>query len=234
MNTIHCRAAHVTGRDHTLSQRNRQDSHTLIETDEYVIGVVCDGCGEGTRSEVGAALASQFIAGRAADLLHAGICPLRLPPLLYRATVDFLKELLDLVRPTNLKQFSMDHLLFTVLGVVITPTAGAIFAAGDGLITIDNQVYQRDENNCPSYIGYHLFPPTSLAGSRPLECEFDVYPLGPDWRRLAIASDGFELELLPGVWGLKQPRALQRKFNVWSDQDHRFRDDATLLLMERD
>src|SRR5262249_39126815 len=108
MHGIYPHAAHSIGRDHILAQKNYQDAHALIQTDTHIIGVICDGCGEGVRSEVGAALAAEFIAARASDLLESGICPARLPPLLYTATVDFLKGLIELLKPTNPAQFSMD------------------------------------------------------------------------------------------------------------------------------
>jgi hypothetical protein len=226
MKTLQVRAGQVIGRDHIQRQTNCQDSYAVIETDEYAVGVVCDGCGEGRRSEVGAALAANFLTERMIALLRQGVTLRELSEILYAQTVEFLRGLIHLVRPSDVLCFIKDQLLFTTLGFVATDEGGLIFAAGDGLINFDEKINIRDENNRPNYIAYNLL-------DLPIQPRFDVFSLRAEWRRLAIASDGFEPALLPQVWGHTHPRGLQRKLNVWSDQERRFRDDATLIVVER-
>jgi hypothetical protein len=224
---ITIRTGQIIGRDHMARQANCQDGYVILQTERYTAAIVCDGCGEGRRSEVGAALAADVLARQAAALLDEGCGLDSLPALLHDWTLGFLGGLLTLAQPTHPARFIHDHLLFTVLGIVVTEQGGLIFAAGDGLIAVDEQVIVRDEGNRPSYIAYHLLDGCDL----PLG--FDVITLPPDWTCAAIASDGFEPELLPGVWGLTHPRGLQRRLNAWSNNERRFRDDATIITLER-
>lgn len=226
MDTIQVRAGQIIGRDHLARQANCQDSYALIERDAYLIGVVCDGCGEGQHSEVGATLAAPYLADQLACLLDKGEALERLPDLSGDKALNFLRSLLGVIRPSNNAAFIKDYFLFTLLGMVVTPTAGIIFAAGDGTIMINDQVMIRDQSNTPEYLAYRLLEPT-----RP--SRVDVYQLDPTWQRAAIMSDGFETVLLPQIWGYDHPRGLQRKLNFWSGEQHRFRDDATIIAAER-
>lgn len=227
---IRARAGRVLGRDHLLRAANCQDSHALYHDDQYTIGIVCDGCGEGANSEFGAAAAAHFLNGEALRLLRAGTAPADLPAALYARLREMLNGLLSLIAPPNRVTFIRDYLLFTVLGVVIADGQAVIFAAGDGLIAIDETITQRDEGNAPRYPAYHLLEAPHQPADLP--SGFEVYTVPAGWQRLAIGSDGFDVALLPEVWGFANPRALQRKMNVWNEQDHRFRDDATLITVE--
>ncbi len=232
MHGIRLRAGQIVGRDHMLRQANCQDSHAVVEASSHLVAVVCDGSGSGLHSEVGAALAAEFVAARASALLAEGRPPAELPATLYPETVQFLRQLVGLVRPADPARFAREHLLFTILGIALTADSAVIFAAGDGLIAVDDCLTIRDEGNMPKYIGYHLFDSTALEGEVPPPA-FDVCQPEPGWRRLAVATDGFERDRLALLWGWAHPRAVQRKLNAWSDQEHRFRDDATVILVER-
>jgi hypothetical protein len=232
MHNIHVRAGSIIGIDHAQRQTNCQDSYSLIETEQEVIGIVCDGCSEGAHSEVGATLAARYLAQQAAHLLAHGTTLLDMPVHLHTRLISFLNEFVCLMQPENPVEFIRQHLLFTVVGTVITPSGGVIFTAGDGMVAIDATAVTIDQSNQPAYIAYHL-----LLGHLPrnfhLPDTFDVVELPPDWQRAAVASDGFVPDLLPQVWGLKHARGLQRKLNVWGSQERRFRDDATIIAIER-
>lgn len=229
---LNVRTAQVIGRDHILRGINCQDSYAVIERDAYAIGVICDGCGEGKKSEIGATLAADYLAGKAAKLFDAGILLADLPGLLYPHMIDYLRDLVQVSEPGNPFGFICDHLLFTILGMIVTRDGGVIFAAGDGLVMIDDDVNVRDQGNQPSYIAYHLLAPAGING-RELPDSFDIYALPDDWERLVIASDGFEVDLLSDLWDITHPRGLQRRLNLWSNREHRFHDDATLITLER-
>lgn len=224
---ITIRAGQIIGRDHMARQLNSQDSYTVLKTERHAVGILCDGCGEGRRSEVGAALASEFLAELALALLRDGHELDTLPDLLYGGALGFLRGLVNLVQPPQPERFIHDHLLFTVLGIVVSGETGLIFAAGDGTIVIDDHTILRDENNTPSYLAYHLIDGCDTPMG------FDVLSLPDEWTRAAIASDGFETALLPDVWELTHVRGLQRKLNAWSNLERRFRDDATIITLER-
>lgn len=232
MKNIQVCTGQIIGLDHTRRQVNCQDSHTLIESDDYLVGVVCDGCGEGLRSEVGAALATGYIAGQAAGLLEDGFGPEAIPGILHQRTLSYLDNLVALTQPVNRVQFIQNHLLFTIVGLILTEGSGVIFTAGDGLLAMDEETMDIDQSNRPAYIAYHLLQ-DHLEDRFHLPDGFQVVTLPPDWQRLAITSDGFVPELLPQVWRLKHPRGLQRKLNVWANQERRFQDDATIIAVER-
>ncbi len=231
MNGIRVRVGQTLGLDHQLKQRNCQDGYALHVLADSVIGVVCDGCSEGEHSEVGAILGAQYVSAQAA-LLLAEKTPLNdLPPLLYARLIAYLEHLTVLSTPSNRVGFVRDYLLFTVLILIITEEGALMLSAGDGLIVIDEQIECIDQNNAPSYAAYQLVPdylPTSFR----MPEGFRIHPIG-DWQRLAIGTDGFLPDLLAEVWGMAHMRGLQRKMNVWSTQARHFRDDATLITVER-
>lgn len=71
--TLRARAGRVIGRDHILRAANCQDAFALIERPEVLVGVVCDGCGEGAHSEVGATLGAAFISAQISRLIAEGV-----------------------------------------------------------------------------------------------------------------------------------------------------------------
>lgn len=230
--TFHVRAGRVIGRDHMLRQANCQDSYAVVERPNLLVAVVCDGSGSGRYSEFGSLLGAQYVATRAAEHLQAGIPADQLPAVLHAQLVTFLGDLRDLVRPIDPVAFVREHLLFTILGVAITDGVGVIFSAGDGTVILDDEVNLIDQNNTPQYIAYHLLSAAELGDYTPAS-GFAMLPLPADWQRLALASDGFEPDLSAYLWGHQHPRGLQRRLNGLSNTQHRFRDDATVIAIER-
>jgi hypothetical protein len=231
MNGIRVHVGQSLGLDHQLKQRNCQDSYALHETTNAIIGVVCDGCSEGPRSEVGAALGAQYLAVQAAQLLSQSTPLADVPDRLYKDLIDYLRQITDLSMPHNRVGFVRDHLLFTALVLIITQEGALLLSAGDGLIVTDEQVECIEQNNMPSYIAYNLLP-EYLPSTFKMPQGFEIRTV-TDWQQLAIGSDGFAQDLLPNVWGMIHARGLQRKMNVWAEQGRHFRDDATLITVER-
>lgn len=231
MNGIRVHVGQSLGLDHQLKQRNCQDSYALHESSRAIIGVVCDGCSEGPRSEVGAALGAHYLVVQAAQLLEQSIPLADLPDRLYQDLIAYLRQITDLSMPPNRVGFVRDHLLFTALVLIITQEGALLLSAGDGLIVTDEQIECIEQNNMPSYIAYNLLP-EYLPSTFKMPKGFEVRTV-TDWQQLAIGSDGFLPDLLPNVWGMIHTRGLQRKMNVWAEQGRHFRDDATLITVER-
>lgn len=229
---IQARVGQIVGHDHMARRVNCQDGYALLQTDDFVIGVVCDGCGEGKHSEIGAKLAAQYLAGQILSLLEEDVPLAEMPALLHTRLIAYLDELVQVSKPLQPLQFIKENLLFTTLGVVCNKEDSLLFAAGDGTILIDETLHRINQNNQPMYIAYNLIEP-ELLGDFIMPEGFEVYPCDSSWQRLAIASDGFDEDLFPKVWGQKNVRGLQRRVNVWSDRERRFRDDATLITVER-
>src|SRR5437867_3242541 len=202
----------VTGRNHILDGKNCQDAlHQLaFERDgkTYIVGAIADGCGEGTHSEVGAQLAVQFIPYTVRDLLQQGISFENLPTLLFEKLIDFLKNLIDSYNFSDIHEyikFVHEHLLFTLIGFIIAPENTIVFAAGDGVVLINDDIYLREQDNTPTYIGYHLIEQRYLQAGPSLTA-FDLYHVPSDiLKRMAIGSDAWlsERALLDQIWVMK-------------------------------
>lgn len=232
----------VPGRSHILDARNCQDALSSItfeiNSKSYVAGVVADGCGGGKHSEVGAQLAVQFIPREIRRLVKNGLPLEPIPNLIFEHLIHFLKTIVaaynfaDLV---ELAHFVNHHFLFTVLGFIVGPEQTLVFAAGDGIVIINDDIHLRDQHNAPAYIGYHLVDRRYLGeDATPLAYTFDLYTVPTETlKRLAIGSDAWmeEQALLDQVWGLKPPAGLQLQMNRWSDARH-LKDDASMIVVE--
>lgn len=250
MQGFQVRAATIIGRDHMFRQANCQDAYAFVESNEYIFGLVTDGCGEGAHSEVGAKLLAKFVVEEINLLLASGVSIKEIPSVLFPHCLEFLRRLsffleapvsrektkwpwlwLDHFSPSL--KFVKNYLLCTILGFVMDETQGIIFAVGDGLIIINEEMIVRDEEDKPNYIAYHLVDEQFLEKADQLPEKFDVYQFEVgNLEHLAIATDGFESELVKEIWGHTHPRGLQRKFNLWSREKH-FQDDSTIIVVER-
>ncbi|MFN7131809.1 MAG: protein phosphatase 2C domain-containing protein, partial [Myxococcales bacterium] len=59
--TLQIAAGSVIGRLHANAGRNNQDAFDVSVGPEVAVAVVCDGCGSGARSEVGAVLGARLL-----------------------------------------------------------------------------------------------------------------------------------------------------------------------------
>lgn len=230
----------VPGRSHILDARNCQDALCSMSFEyngqPYIVGVIADGCGEGKHSEVGAELAVQFIAYEVRRLVQDG--KVDIPQTLFERLIHFLKGIVGAYNFSDVREFVKfvnNHLLFTVIGFIVSPEQTLVFAAGDGIVVLNDEVHLREQNNAPAYIGYQLIDRRYLqANTSPLPTTFDMYSLPTkSLKRLAIGSDAWisEQPLLDQVWDTKMAAGLQLQMNKWSDARH-FKDDASMVLLE--
>ncbi|KKQ91914.1 MAG: hypothetical protein UU16_C0015G0010 [Candidatus Woesebacteria bacterium GW2011_GWA2_40_7] len=241
---IRVRSAQAIGRSHLLGGKNRQDALKtgMVEVDgeKIVYGVICDGCSEGETSEVGANLATSFIGRQIEILVKSHISLDRIPWILHKRTVGFLKDILGKISfdsPNARVLYIKNNLLFTILGFIYTERETLIFAQGDGDTVVNDELTIRDENNIPRYIGYSLVERKFLSSNAsPVQTDFDVFYLnGESFNRLAIASDALSEEpsFLVDLWGHINPIGLQRRVNVWSLVNHKFQDDLSIITLEK-
>ncbi len=148
-------AGSTIGRDHREMGRNYQDAWVLQQTDGLTIGVVADGCGSGRFSEVGARLGSmllasnlreQFMTGRGINWARA------------QRQVLARLDLVAVMSGSGYRQFVEDHFLFTLVGIAMTPVITTVFALGDGVVAINDEVRRLGPfpDNMPPYLGYGL------------------------------------------------------------------------------
>lgn len=237
----------ITGRNHLVYGLNCQDSiltkEFVLKEKTYYIGAISDGCGEGKRSEVGAHLAVSYLVNKTYELILSNTEEEDIPPLLFRGLVETLGNLKNSVLSHNSSaeedvNFIKEHLLFTALGYLITPSLCLIYALGDGVVLLNDFIDIRDENNHPNYIAYNLIDERYLKKSRrPLPKLFDVYRIPTtSLERLAIGTDAWEDELgvLVSLWDEKICKNVQRTMNVLSSKEKRFKDDGAIIIVKRE
>jgi Protein phosphatase 2C len=151
-----------TGHAHVAAGRNNQDAFCWASDIDWLVAVVCDGCGSAPRSEVGAQIGSRLLVQAAGRWLRSGLDGAEL---LEQVRQDVLASVRLLARDMSFDQASFsqtvaDHFLFTVVGVVITAREATTFSLGDGLVVINGERTQLGPfpNNEPPYLGYALLP----------------------------------------------------------------------------
>ena len=60
----------IIGRNHVLAGKNNQDAYRIVANEKFIIAVMCDGCGSGKHSEVGAKLGARVVSNALADILN--------------------------------------------------------------------------------------------------------------------------------------------------------------------
>jgi len=175
----------VIGRHHRRAGRGCQDAYAWTRAGDAVVAAVCDGCGSGRRSEVGAALGArlwtQAVARRLGGTGDAG------DPALWAGARDDVAGHLAAVAAAmggDLVATVAEHFLFTSLVAVLTPRHAVVHAIGDGVYAIDDTVHVLGpfDDDCPPYLGY------GVLGRMPTATVLDVRPAAV--RSIALASDG--------------------------------------------
>lgn len=169
MENFQTAAGTITGRDHVQQLKNNQDGYSLFHTPNSIVGVVCDGCGSGDYSEVGARITARIVAYNAHTLTNS-----------YQELGPEFLSMLESVTLASLRSTAQqlgdspqmrgesltysqgktveDYLLCTVLGVVMTPKTVLVFFVGDGIVAVNGeiQVLEPNEGNSPDYLAYAL------------------------------------------------------------------------------
>jgi serine/threonine protein phosphatase PrpC len=70
VNSLEYAIGSIIGRNHVLAGKNNQDAYRIVSNEKFIIAVVCDGCGSGKHSEVGAKLGARLVINAIADLLN--------------------------------------------------------------------------------------------------------------------------------------------------------------------
>ncbi len=165
-------AAAVTGARHLRVARNGQDAAAAWARGEVAAIVVCDGCGSGASSEVGARLGAQLVIAGLARRLREGARPC--DPTLWDAVRGEVVEALGALGARlggDRAQVVHDHLLFTIVASAVAGEDTAVWAIGDGAYALDGdaRVLGPFDDNQPPYLGYDLLgspAPATLATAR--------------------------------------------------------------------
>jgi hypothetical protein len=176
----------VIGRSHAVSERGNQDAYTWLSRPGSLVAVVCDGCGSGAHSEVGARLGARLVVEGLSRRLADG-ASLDAPELWASLRDDVLGALrgVALAMGGRLAETVAEYFLFTVVGVAVAGEQGCVFACGDGVLAVDGELTRLGPfpGNEPPYLGYGLLDrPASLEVVR-------TFPAA-EVRSVLVGSDG--------------------------------------------
>ncbi|MDX2270578.1 MAG: protein phosphatase 2C domain-containing protein [Cyanobacteriota bacterium] len=142
----------VVGTEHRRLGRNNQDSYQVLKTEDFLIALVCDGCGSSKHSEIGAKVGSRLLLQTIAMALQWGELDWEW---VQSEVLRQIASLADLMGQ-NRGQMVQDYFLFTLVGCVITPSHSVLFALGDGVFILNHEVLTLEADNSPPYLGYGL------------------------------------------------------------------------------
>lgn len=229
MDTIKASGAAVSGARHLRMARNGQDAVATWVGDGAAAAVVCDGCGSGASSEVGArlgaglaiaALAARLAGGSRADAVWDGVRD---------HVLGALARLVDAM-PGDREAVIREHLLFTIVAAAVDRDAASVWAIGDGAYQLAPgalRVLGPFADNQPPYLAYELLGAPQVA-------HVETRDAGAG--RLVVASDGVaELgaaaldELLAPVT-LAHPDGLRRRLALLARGGERIDWDARRVV----
>lgn len=168
----------IQGFTHRQLEYNNQDFVLVSENDNYNIGLIADGCGSGSNSEVGAQLGLKFllriISEQASSDWKVNL----------KENIQKYSSQIAEIHSSNPRDFTKNFLLYTIIGFVEENNKITIFSFGDGVIIIDDKVKVINQNNRPKYIN------NELIGNEGGKFTYEEVIL--DEQTILIGSDGVE------------------------------------------
>lgn len=152
----------IRGRDHVFGDKPNHDAFCWHQTKDFTVAVVCDGCGSGNHSEVGAKLGARIAVQAISDNLKRFSFAECKSFILEQAKQDIISQLRVLARSMSgsFSEVVMNYFLFTIVGTIITKQGIVVFSIGDGVTLVNgeriNATYIPDASNAPPYIAYWL------------------------------------------------------------------------------
>ena len=240
-------AGSVTGRDHRRAERDGQDGHAVVITDDVVAGIVTDGCSSGRASEIGARVGAAWLAALIEPAFRGVDEPAgarAAAATVTRALLDRLELLARSFDPAgHVSAARVDQsLLFGFLAAVVTPVTTIVFGIGDGIVVVDGTITVIDPGpeNAPPYLAYALLGGGGARAGLEPRIHFAGTTAGVE--AVAVATDGAAPLVEAGSASLaaivadaryaKNPSLLRKRLVVLSDAGT-FADDATIALVRR-
>lgn len=164
----------VPGRRHTgsgnlLGGKNNQDAFGHRFTDDLLILTVHDGCGSTPYAEFGARLAANMLPVAIQETLRcygeekigSQIFWMQVQRIMLGRIATIASLCTDQFDYVGQSEFARAHLLFTVLGAVVTPQSTVVFGIGDGVYGINGNITQIGPfpENAPDYLARTLMIP---------------------------------------------------------------------------
>ncbi len=193
------------GHYHLYKGANCQDAAAIVAGPDMVVGVGCDGCGEGNHSELGALATANFALREIVRLRRSGYDSISIVRQLFPAIVRFIDMNIFLTcpveTPVEVADFIKHHWLSTIVGFILMDDPeqeGRIFWCGDGVYSIkigdDDLFVPIDQQNAPTYIAYNCVRNPSEVGVQPcyIPKEFSSVSVYGSTSKVMVASDGFD------------------------------------------
>lgn len=192
----------IQGRHHRTTGRNNQDALCWMRAGSNVVAVVCDGCGSGEHSEIGAQIGARLVTQALMHILdecdaNEDDVSQNVADILEKARGEVLDRILEVAQAMgeNLTQTLCEYFLFTIVGVFITQSQAVSFSLGDGLMFINGEKISLGPfpNNAPPYLAYGLMT-TSLAQDCPTTLQFQINRVLPveELQSFLIGTDGVQ------------------------------------------
>lgn len=198
----------ISGRRHAGCRRlflgkNNQDACAFRVIHDSLVAVVCDGCSSGSASELGARLGAWMVVDSmsrclekmqgAEDALHNEMWLLRLLEKVRCRVITRLGKVGRLLGGFE-EQALREAFLFTVLGILITPSMASVFAIGDGVFCLNGRMVKIGPfpDNAPPYLSYALMEEGLAEKDRLGGPRFEILESVPaqQFRHGLIATDG--------------------------------------------
>lgn len=200
--------ASVPGMDHVQpgkpAWKNNQDAFRMLVTERFSIGIVADGCGSGSMSELGAQFGSSVLLSIIASQLtvtNAGPSgsdadgkPANAPTASGIDWASVQSSLLGAIRDMVVRMGGSpsktiaEAMLFSLVGFVMTDSTVTVFSCGDGFYAINGEWTELGPfpGNAPPYIAYRLCPTDALTESVIATVEFPAESVDS----ILVATDG--------------------------------------------
>jgi hypothetical protein len=188
-------AGSIIGQHHLRVNFNNQDNYIISEHADHIVAVVCDGCGSGETSEIGATLGSSMVSWElsASGLHRLGNDRKEIDLCLERVRRLIVDRIVSIVFKVGLPFINVisDSFLFTIVAVVIGKEYTYIISFGDGFYALNGDVKEIGpfENNAPPYIAYGTVEERIEKRSDLRFVLNEVIPTS-DLQSLLIATDG--------------------------------------------
>lgn len=198
-------AGSVVGKDHFLVGKNNQDAYCCVISDNAIVAVVCDGCGSEKHSEVGAKIGAKLTVNSVLraikkfpddSIISMGKYKERFLDLFFERIkndiLDKIRILAGFMGGDSFLQTLIDYFLFTIVGTIITPKSSVVFALGDGVVIVNDEILKIEPffENRPPYLVYNAIKPEKL--NYPISSEFKILRFAPtkEINSILIGTDG--------------------------------------------
>lgn len=193
----------VPGTDHTRpglpGWTNNHDAFKWCQRTNSLTAFVCDGCGSGSHSEVGAQIGAQILTqyiAESSERLLVNDPDTAIPESFWERiqmqTLSHFSVLAQAMGP-SLSSVVNDYFLFAFVGTLVTSKYTYVIACGDGIYALNGESHKLGPfpNNAPPYLMYNLTG-SSLSEHFPELLKIQIVETIPteELNSLLIGTDG--------------------------------------------